>query len=237
MLTELMSYLRLCAVLSFVSGGGCGLISSDVTNFDLLDSKSFTIDASGWQVDQSQAQTYLSTSCASAPMVCGAAAQQACGMNCTGTCDTSSHTCDLALAVSIYQLVDLQNDNSGLAQIKNEPVIKVSIDSVTYDITQNTLNVATPDLTVYVAPMSVTSASDPMAQAVGTVAGVPAGATSMGMAMTYADGGEQHLVDIMSTYKNPFNILVGGTLMVTSGTPIPQGMLGATVHIHASASL
>lgn len=234
MLAERMSYLRCCALLLV---GGCGLISSDVTNFDLQDSKSFTIDASAWQVNSSQAQQFLSTSCANAPMVCGAAAQQACGMNCTGTCDATTHTCDLSLAVSIYQLVDLQNDNSGLAQIKNEPVIKVTIDSVTYDITQNTLNVATPELTVYVAPMSVTSASDPTAMAVGTVASVAAGTTETGQAMTYTDTGKQDLVDIMSTYKNPFNILVGGTLTVTSGTPVPTGMLDAVVHIHATAAL
>jgi hypothetical protein len=224
-------------LLSFVFGGGCGLISNDVTQFDLQDNKSFAIDTAAWQVNSSQAQTFLSTSCASAPMVCGAAAQQACGMNCTGTCDATSHTCDLSLAVSIYQLVDLQNDNSGLSQIKNEPVIKVAIDSVTYDITTNTLNVATPPLTVFVAPMSVTNASDPMALAVGTVAAVPAGMTSTANAMTYTDGGKQNLINIMSTYKNPFNILVGGTLTVTSGTPVPTGMLGATVHIHATASL
>ena len=40
------------AILGLSLAAGCGLISSDVTNFDLmLPDKKFTIDASGWQVD------------------------------------------------------------------------------------------------------------------------------------------------------------------------------------------
>jgi len=47
---------------------GCGLIDSDVTNFDLtLPAKSFTIDATSWQVDQTAATALLSTNCSAAP--------------------------------------------------------------------------------------------------------------------------------------------------------------------------
>jgi hypothetical protein len=238
MLGMLMSYLRYCAsVLAIATGAGCGLINSNVTNFDLQDDKSFTIDASSWMVDSAKAQVYLGTSCDAAPTVCSSAAQQACAMNCSGTCDMTSHTCDLALAVTVYQLVDLQNDNSGLAQIKNEPVIKVMIDSVTYDVAPNTLNVPTPPLTVFVAPMSVTTTNDPNAKAIGTIAAVPAMGTGSAMSMAYTDTGQQDLVDIMSNYKNPFNVIVGGTLTVRAGDPIPTGSLTSAVHIHAHANL
>jgi hypothetical protein len=215
---------------------GCGLINSNVTNFQLQDKKTFTIDASSWMVNSSQAQTYLTTDCSSAPAVCGSAASQACGMNCSGNCDVTSHQCDLALAVNVFQLVDLQNDNSGLSQIKNEPIIKVTIDSVTYDVMQNTLNIDTPPLTIFVAPMSVTTATDPNAQTVATVAAVTAGTTPIGQSVTYTDQGQQALVDIMGTYKDPFNILVGGTITVTSATPVPTGTLSATVYINAHAA-
>ena len=228
--------MRSFGLVAFALSTGCGLINSNVTNFNLQDKKTFTIDASSWNVNSMQASTYLMTSCASAPTVCGSAASQACGMNCTGTCDATSHTCDLALAVNVFQLVDLQNDNSGLSQIKNEPVIKVSIDSVTYDIMQNTLNVDTPPLTIFVAPMSVTTTTDANAKSVATVAPVAAGTTPTGQSVTYTDQGQQALVDIMGTYKDPFNILVGGTITVTSQTPVPTGTLSATVYINAHAS-
>lgn len=234
-----MTHLRAHAcVVVLALAGGCGLISSDVTNFDLkLKDKVFTIDATTWQVDPQRANTYLSTSCASSPNVCSSAAQNACATGCTGTCDAGTRTCDLGLQVNIYRLVDLQMENAELGTLKNEPVIKVSIDTVTYDITDNTLNIATPAMTIYVAPMSVMNPSDPMAKSVGTIDAVPAGTTVAGKSMTYTDAGKQNLVDIMSTFKNPFNVIVGSTLTVKSGDPVPTGKLTAVVHVHAHATL
>jgi hypothetical protein len=57
--------LRLAAgLLVGLSLASCGLISSDVTNFDLtLPDKKFTIDTGGWQVDQTAANLYLMQSC------------------------------------------------------------------------------------------------------------------------------------------------------------------------------
>ena len=55
---------------------GCGLISSDVTNFDLtLPDKKFTIDASNWKVDTKASKLFTSDgklqglSCGSSPSV------------------------------------------------------------------------------------------------------------------------------------------------------------------------
>ena len=72
-----MTHLRLAALLLAAVGAGCGLISSDVTNFDLtLPDKNFTVDTSGWQIDQMQAMTFLQTSCASQPTLCPASARR-----------------------------------------------------------------------------------------------------------------------------------------------------------------
>lgn len=225
------------AALVLVSG--CGLISSDVTNFDLtLPDKDFTIDASGWMVDGAKAQTYLSTSCASAPSICGSAAMQACAKGCTGSCDSSTHTCDLALDVGLYQAVDLVKEKPELQQINDQPVIKVTIDSVTYEVTANTLNVATPPMTIYVAPSSVMDPKDPMAKAIGTIAAVPAMTTTTApQAMTYSDTGKADLINIMSTFKSPFNIIVGATLTLKAGDPVPTGKLDAVVHVKAHAGI
>src|SRR4051794_20936736 len=117
------------------SSGGCGLISSDVTNFDLtLPDKKFTIDASGWNVKQADADRVLALSCSS-DTVCNSAVLQACAMGCSGVCSPAPpRTCELSLDVSLSQKVDLVMEKPELKSINDEPVIKVTVDSVTYDV-------------------------------------------------------------------------------------------------------
>src|SRR3712207_6061093 len=135
-----MTYLGTCLAVLAAASAGCGLISSDVADFDLtLPDKSFTIDTAGWQIDQAQAQALLGMSCASAPSVCNTAAQQACDMNCSGTCNASQR-CELQLDVSLYKAINLVEEKPELKSINDQPVIKVTVDSVTYTVTSNTLN-------------------------------------------------------------------------------------------------
>jgi hypothetical protein len=220
----------------------CGLISSDVTNFDLtLPDKKFSIDTTKWQIDQSMANLYLSQSCSSNAMVCSSAVQQACPMDCSGSCNAAK-TCDLSLDVSVRQNVDLVAEKPELKSINDEPVIKVTIDSVTYDVIANTLNVDTPAITIYVAPISVLKVDlkDPQVKAIGTIAPVPAGTTtaaSGAKSIQFTTTGKADLINIMSTFKTPFNILVGSSLLVTAGQPVPMGKLDAVVHIKGHAGL
>ncbi len=218
---------------------GCGLVDSNVTNFDLtLPDKNFTIDATGWQVDRTQAMQFLMTSCASQPTVCASAAAQACKMDCSGSCNTSTKTCDLSLDVSLYRPIDLLSEKPELKSINDEPVIKVTIDSVTYEVTQNSLNVDTPELTIYVAPMSVMDPKAPQAKAIGTIAPVRAGqTTTKPETIAFTATGKAELVNIMSTFKTPFNVLVGSTLVVHANSPVPAGKLDAVVHIKGHAGL
>src|SRR5215218_7176763 len=107
-------------------------------------------------------------------------------------------------------MIDLLSEKPELQSINDEPVIKVTIDSVTYEVNLNTLNVDTPAMEVYVAPMSVMDPNDPMAKHVGTIPSVAAGQTVLTpQAMTFTSGGKAELVSIMSTFKTPFNLIVG----------------------------
>lgn len=239
-----MTYLRLCVGALLVSG--CGLIDSDVTNFDLtLPDKAFSVDASGWNVNQQAADQFLSMSCSNTPQnICTTAAMQACPQNCSGSCSMTTNTCELELNVSAYTGVNLVMEKPELQMINDQPVIKVTIDSVRYTVTANTLNVATPELGVYVAPITVMDPKDPMAKKVGTIASVPAGATVAARDMTYTTDGKQALVDTMSTYKTPFNVIVGTgggpsdpKLVIKMGDPVPTGKLDAIVQIKAHAGL
>ena len=232
--------IRLGAVALVLAGTGCGLIDSDVTNFDLtLPDKNFTIDATGWQVDQTAAMTFLDTSCAAMPTICATAAMAACGPDdCTGACNATTQRCELSLEVSLYQAIDLLTEKPELKSINDEPVIKVTLDSVTYEVTANTLNVATPEMTIYVAPISVMEPTDPLAKPIGTIPPVPANTTILTPAnIMFTGTGRADLIAAMSTFKTPFNIIVGSTLVVTQGQPVPAGKLDAVVHIKGHAGL
>lgn len=217
--------------------GGCGLISSDVTDFQLkTQTHMFTVDASSYMVNQTAANTYLGQSCASAPTECAQWVQSACTTNCSGSCDMTSQKCDLGLEVGVYQKVDLNADNPELAQVAKQPVVTVTIDAITYTVTENTLNVATPAMTVYVAPMSVMMPSDPMVQAVGTIPEVSAMMTTGATNMMFTADGKHNLVTMMGSYMTPFNVIVGSTIVIKSGDPFPTGKLTAEVDITAHAS-
>lgn len=234
------------AVLGVGLSAGCGLISSDVTDFELnLPDKKFTIDASRWQVDTAKATTLFTSDgklaalpCNTMPTVCSSAVTQACPTGCSGSCDAGTDSCELSLDISLSQPVDLVMEKPELKSINDQPVIKVTIDSVTYDVTSNSLNVATPEIDVYVAPMSVIKPSDPQAKLIGTIAAIPPGwvTTSPEMIMFTATG-KAELVNIMSQFKIPFNVLVGSSLVVTAGQALPTGKLEAVVHIRAHAGI
>lgn len=232
--------LGLGAVVAAALGlGGCGLISSDVANFDLkLRDKQFSIDATGWQVDQTQADLLLGTSCTGQTDICEVAAMAACADDCRGTCNMTTQRCELALDVSLYRSIDLQMEQPELQSIDDEPLIKVTIDAMTYAVTSNTLNVATPPITIYVAPMSVMDPTDPQAKEIGTIASVPAGTTVMPPeALEFTMTGRAELVSVMNNFRSPFNLLVGSTLVIQQGQPVPSGKLDASIEITAHAGL
>jgi hypothetical protein len=125
-----------------------------------------------------------------------------------------------------------------LKSINDEPAIKVTIDSVTYDITANTLNIDTPEFTVYVAPTSVLKITDAQAKAIGKIAAVPAGwVTDAPHPFTFTAAGRSELVNLMSSFKTPFNVLLGSSLLVTANDDVPMGKLEAVIHIKAHAGL
>jgi hypothetical protein len=222
---------------------GCGLISSDVTNFDLtLPDKKFTIDASGWQVDTTNKNLFnngalAAVPCSSMPTVCSSAVAQACSSDCSGKCDTVANSCQLSLDVSRPLKVDLLTEQPDLKSINDQPVIKVSIDSVTYAVTSNNLNVDTPTANVYVAPISALKPGDPQAQLIGTIPSIPRMTTSDFQALEFTPTGKAALVKIMSTFKTPFNVLVASSLVLSAGQMLPTGKLDAVVRIRGHAGL
>lgn len=229
---------RMLAVLALLAPlAGCGLVDSNITNFDLaLPDKTFTIDTANWGL--TDIGTFTSTTCAPSPDPCAAAAAQACTSgNCLAQCNATSHTCDLTLLVGLFTMVDMQAEKPELSTIQDEPIISVTIDAINYQVTENTLNVATPEMKVYAAPMAVQHPGDPLAREIGTVPAIPAGATLGTTAVVLSAQGKATLAEFMGDYKTPFNIIVGSNLLVQQGDPAPQGKLVVTVSIKAHAGV
>lgn len=232
------------AVLGLHLAAGCGLISSDVTDFDLtLPDKKFSIDASGWQVDTANPRLFTngqlaSVPCSSTPTVCSSAVAMACSTDCSGSCNTTTNACELSLDVSRPLKVDLLTEQPELKTINDQPVIKVTIDSVTYEVTANSLNVDTPVIDVYVAPISALEPTDMGAELIGSIPAVPAmTTTSSARMLEFTPTGKARLVDIMSMFKTPFNVLVASSLKITAGQMLPTGKLDALVRIRGHAGL
>ncbi|HVV82025.1 MAG TPA: hypothetical protein VHE35_03055 [Kofleriaceae bacterium] len=216
---------------------GCGLIDADVTQFDLgLPDKQFTVDAGNWGL--SNPEQYLSQQCTTSPDPCAQAAMQACRPGqCVGMCNPGSHTCDLTLFVSLYQGIDLVTEKPELQSINDEPIIDVTIDSIDYQVTANTLNVPTPEMGVWAAPATVMVPGDPGSKRVGTVPSVPAGATLPTTSMVFDPSGKDNLKSFMGSYKTPFNIVVGSGMTLHQNSPVPQGAMTVKVSIAAHAGL
>lgn len=215
---------------------GCGVISSDVTSFNLdLPDKKFTIDTMSWNVDQQMAMDALDTSCASSSQ-CMAAAEAVCAMDCSGLCTPASR-CTINLDVGLHTSVNLLMEKPELQQISDKGVIDVEVDDVLFVVEQNTLNVATPEIGIYVAPMSVMDPKNAMAKKVGTIAPVAAGMTTGEQKMTFTTDGRANLKSAMGNFKTPFNVIVGSTLTIADGMPIPQGRLDALIRIRAHAGI
>jgi hypothetical protein len=224
------------AVAGLLFAGCSSLISPDVTDFDLtLPDKKFTIDAGSWNVGASAADDFVTMRCAETPMLCEHAVQQACPIGCSGACGAAG-LCDLSLDINLKQPVNLVMEKPELKSINDEPVIKVTIDSVTYEVTKNSLNVDTPDISVSVAPGSVVAQSE--TTPIGTIAAVPAGQTTTApRPLAFSTTGKAELVKIMSSFKTPFNVFIGAKIVVSAGQPVPSGLLEAVVHIKGHAGL
>jgi hypothetical protein len=216
---------------------GCGLISSDVTNFNLdLPDKKFSIDTMSWNVDEQRADAALNTPCSGTPQ-CMTAAEEVCAMDCSGTCNPQQR-CTINLDVGLHTSINLLMEKPELQQINDKAVIEVEVDDLLYMVEQNTLNVATPEIGVYVAPMSVMDPTDPQAKKIGTIPMVDA-MMSMTAAqkMTFTSDGRASLKTAMGNFKTPFNVIVGSTLTIAAGQPLPTGRLDAVIRIRAHAGL
>ena len=215
---------------------GCGIIDSDITQFDLsLPDRTFTIDTDQWNVDSSTT-TFPDIPCSTDMDVCADAVTAYCGVDrCTGAC--VNDLCEMTVQVSLWRGVDLYNEKPELQTIDNQPLVNVTIDNVHYEVTENTLNFDTPELVLYAAPQAVMSPSDPEARRIGEIPSIPAGSQVSSQNLLVTPDGEVDLKAFMRDYRTPFNIIIGSEVTVQAGDPMPIGRIEAEIGVEAYAGI
>jgi hypothetical protein len=218
--------------MALIVAGGCGLISSDVTKV------SFDLPAQSYRFDTAQAgwKTSTATSFATVPSVgcatdadCCSPAVMALGIDCSAIiCDATSATCAFAVTVEAPpQQVDLKQ--SVPPSLSSQSVLDITVTQITYDVTENSMNVDLPPVQLFIANSTATSTDDPSAVLFGTLPPIPKGVTSMGGKVTLASGAAAAFINIGHNLGTPFTFLARSRVVVPGGTPIPMGALGLTI--------
>jgi hypothetical protein len=233
------SSFKTAALLGFVALAfvGCGLIDPDIADFDLsLPEKDIVVDTSQWQLTADA--TLPAVDCTDSAGICSLGITEVCGAEgvCFGSCN-ADQVCDVKVLVNLWHSFDLAKEKPELEEIEGKPLVSVSIKKIAYKVTENTMNVDSPEMTVYAAPGSVMSPGDPQAQAIGTIAVVPAGTTIEEQDVLLSEGGREILAGYMKQYSVPFNVIIGTTVDITPGDVVPTGKLTAVVLVSAVAGL
>lgn len=211
----------------------CGLVSSDIANIKLRFPKhDFRVDSADWGVPTGQ--TVPSVSCDL--VSCSAVAAQFCGGGCTADCEEPAHTCQAHIPIVLRNDYDLAAESPEYQTIADQPVVSVALDGIWFNIDENTLNVATPTLGVYLGPHSITAATDVGAELVGTIPAVQPGQTGR-IPVDFGAGGQAVLKKYMDDFHMPFRVLVSGSIAVHGGQPTPAGRLVGSVQADAHTSL
>ena len=228
---------RVVCLVALMGLGGCGLIDSDITDFNLsLPEREVTVDTADWELTDDSAMPAID--CSDEPAVCSAGIGELCGAEgvCFGSCDAED-TCKVTVAVSLFHRFDLASEQPELEQIDGQPLVSVTIDRVYYTVTENSFTQDSPELTVYVAPQTVMNPGDPLAEEIGVIASVASMQTIEEAEVELSDSGEDSLARYMKDYTTPFNLILGTTVELSAGDEIPSGRLVAVVKADAHAGL
>lgn len=224
----------LAALLAGASG--CGLIDSDITQFNLsIPPRTFTIDTEQWNLDTGT-PVFPTLPCSPDADMCSDLVAGFCPPDrCSGAC--VNDLCEMTVQVSLWRGVDLYMEKPELQALDDQPFIEVAVDRVNYQVEENTLNFDTPQIDLYVAPQTVMNPSDPQAQAVGSIPAVPAGSQIGRMNLLLTGEGEGELRAFMGDYRTPFNLIVGTSITIRAGDSMPQGRIATAVSVDAHAGL
>jgi hypothetical protein len=215
-----------------------GLISCSLTRvtFD-LPSQTYKFDTTTWGnlPPAAVGANFPSVPCSADADCCNLAA--AAGLSCSMTpLACPAGTCEAQIPVSTHSSVNLAMQVGQLATFPGHSLLNVSIQSITYTVSNNTLNVDLPTISIYLAPDGVTDPTDPSAELFGTVPPIAAGTDPSGTVQKTSNADavfEKYTKNVSTT----FNIIAAATVLIDGGTPVPNGQITVTVGGAISAQL
>lgn len=211
-----------------------------ISGCDLLeDATSFNVCTNWEKVSVDTAQIGLNAGGATVPDVpCTAGGADVCAQATAGiSCSGGSYECKVqcggsakceveATAQAPAQTVDLSSKIQNSVQAS--ALDKVTIDSVEYRVSANSLNFATPAISVYVGPNAATKVGDAGVTLFATLPPIPSkGTPSSSLSPTAA--GQTALTGFVKNYKTPFKILSSATMTFQAGDSVPEGKLDAEI--------
>jgi len=211
----------------------CGLIDPDVTEFALnLPEKEFAVDTADWNLKVTGTMPTI----ACPPADCAAAVETICEAgSCSAACDPGMARA-AGVSVSVFQMFHPVTEAAWVKQVEGQPLIEVEVEAIAFNIDENTLNVPSPPLTIYLAPQGISDPLGGSAVAIGTLSSVSPGFVGE-VGLTLTDSGKQAMADFLGDYMTPFNVIVGGDVTISAGDPVPTGRLAGVVKVTAHTSL
>ncbi len=214
---------------------GCGLISSDITKltFD-LPTQSYTFDTSMW--GNLPAGTVPAVPCTSSSDCCTSGALA--GISCTTTpLDCNAGTCEAAVPESVSSSIDLASQVPQLSGFAGHALSQITISKITYSVSNNTMNIDLPAMTIYLAPQGVTDPNDPQAVMFGTTMPIPAGTDPTNQPVTLVSNASQVFGMFTANISTPFNLIAATVVKIEAGQPVPKGAITIAVTGALSAQI
>lgn len=222
---------------------GCGLISSDITklSFD-LPPKSYAFDTANWNLpaganfpDVPCGDGQVVTDCCHPPAPLPAVDCAVTPLSCDAVASGGS-ACALHQPITVTQTVNLGQEVPVLRSLSGQRLVDITISQIRYTVV-NTLNVDLPPVELFLAADGVKDTSDPSkVMKFGTVPSMAAMTDATG-AVRLEDDAEQIFARYAAEFATPFTFLATTTVVVPSGSPIPNGRVDITVTGQVSAGL
>jgi hypothetical protein len=229
-----MRRLVLASLLALAAG--CGLISSDVASIKFqLPRRTYSFDASSFNVpagvtgDVPCGDGQLVVDCCNPPAPLPAPDCATTPLTCEQN-ENGVNVCMAQATVSQSQTMNLGQDVKELSSFTG--LVTIKINRISYEVTANTLNIAVPDIALYLAPSGVTDPNDPSARKFGTLPAIAAGDTPSGDVVLEPDA-NQVLAAFTSNIQAPFTFIAGTTLKVSHS---PTGKIDVAITGQLTAS-
>jgi hypothetical protein len=136
-------------------------------------------------------------------------------------------TCAIEFPLELVVAIDLGHDAAELTQVRGQVPAEVTLDSFGYTVA-SALNVALPQVTLYVGPSAAASASSPEAHRLGVIPLTNAGFRGGGVIGLDADA-QRAFGMYARDLQTPFHLIASTTISVRSGSPVPSGEVDLTV--------